>query len=187
MIFAAIVLMAGFSTTIMAQTSATTTDETTAGAVLIKPMTLTETSPLHFGSITLIGTTEGGTVALSTANVRTISGGGIGTLSSATPLSTNAAYNVTGTYNETYALTLPSTITVTETIAASTGINTMDITALTVLFTSGTPVEKTASGATSVLNASGLDSFKVGGTLTVAAGQIGGIYEGTFPVSVDYN
>ena len=182
MIFAAIVMMAGFTTTVVAQTSASET--TNAGAQLIVPMTLSQTSPLHFGNITLVDA-SGGTVILSTANGRTITGAGVSlTTGAALPTSTNATYDVTGTYNETYALTLPETITVTETLATA-GVNTMDITALTVLFNGG--AEETGVGATSTLSASGADDFIVGGTLTVALDQIGGIYAGTFPVSVDYN
>ena len=177
MIFVAIVMMAGFSSTVVAQTSATET--TAAGAQLIVPMTLTETSPLHFGTITLTDA-SGGSVILSTANARTFTGGVSTTAVS--PTSTNAAYDVTGTYNETYALTLPATITVTETVGTTA---TMTISDLTVLFNGGS--EETAVGATSTLSASGTDNFSVGGTLTVAADQIGGVYAGTFPVTVDYN
>jgi len=175
MIFAAIVMMAGFTTTVVAQTSTTN-----AGAQLIVPMTLTQNSPLHFGTITLLDA-SGGTVILSTANERAFTGGVSTTAVS--PTSTNATYDVTGTYNETYALTLPETITVTETVGSTA---TMDITALTVLFNEGIE-ETTGVGATSLLSTTGTDDFIVGGTLTIAAAQIGGIYAGTFDVSVDYN
>jgi len=179
-LFVAIVLMAGFSTTAMAQTSATVAEATEAGAKLIVPMTITETSPLHFGTITLPDLT-GGTVVLSTANVRTFTGAGT-VASTVAPLQTNAAYNVTGTQNVTYALTLDPSITVTETVGSTA---TMTISALTVKF--GTTAEKTAVAATSVLSATGTDNFILGGTLTVKASQVAGIYAGTFPVTVDYN
>ena len=180
MIFAAIIMMAGFSTSAMAEgTVAATT--TAAGAQLIVPMTIAQTSPLHFGTIILDDAT-GGTVTLSTAAARAFTGGVSTT--GVTPNATNAKYNVTGTYNETYALTLPATITVTETLATA-GVKAMTISDLTVLFNLGT--ETTGVGATSSLSATGTDNFTVGGTLTVAAAQIGGIYAGTFPVSVDYN
>ena len=44
-----------------------------------------------------------------------------------------------------------------------------------------------SDATTSTLDASGNDSFTVGATLTVKANQLGGIYAGTFDVSVDYN
>ncbi|MDP3442845.1 MAG: hypothetical protein Q8T08_08300 [Ignavibacteria bacterium] len=52
MIFAAIVMMAGFTTTVMAQTSASAS--TDAGTTLIVPMTITQTAALHFGNVTLL-------------------------------------------------------------------------------------------------------------------------------------
>ena len=113
MLFAVIVMMAGVTTSLMAQTSATVTG-TAAGAKLIVPMTLTQTSPLHFGTINLL-TGAGGTVVLpSNSTTRTFTGGVVA--STVAPVATNAAYNVTGTKNVTYALTLPATITVTETV-----------------------------------------------------------------------
>ena len=179
LIFAIVLMTTGFSSTLKAQgTDASTT--TDAGTVLIVPMTITETSALHFGNIILPDAT-GGTVVLSTANGRSFTGTGV-EASSIGPTSTNAAYDVTGTYNQTYALTLPTTITLTETVGSTA---TMDISALTVLFSGGS--EQTAVAATSTLSASGTDSFVVGGTLTVGASQLAGIYAGTFPVSVDYN
>jgi hypothetical protein len=179
LIIFAFFLMAGISGNLMAQTSATVTG-TTAGAVLIKAMTLTETAPLHFGSIVLT-TTAGGTVVLpSNSTTRSFTGGCA--TSAATPVATNAAYNVTGTINETYALTLPATTTVTHT-TVGTGVNTMDITLMKARFTN-TPG---SDAVVSTLDASGNDSFTVGGTLTVQANQLGGIYAGTFNVTVDYN
>ncbi len=57
----AIIIIAGFSANAMAQTSAT--ENTTAGAVLITAMGITETAPLHFGSNVLTDAL-GGTVVL---------------------------------------------------------------------------------------------------------------------------
>ena len=179
MIFAAIVMMAGFTTTVVAQTSASET--TNAGAQLIVPMTLTQNSSLHFGNITLLDATVAGTVTLSTANARTFTGGVSLETGAGSPSSSNATYAVTGTYNETYALSLPTTITVKETESTET----MTISDLQVLFNDG--AEETGVGATSTLSATGTDDFIVGGTLAVAIAQIGGIYAGTFDVSVDYN
>ncbi|MCB0520001.1 MAG: DUF4402 domain-containing protein [Saprospiraceae bacterium] len=161
----------------MAQTSATET--TDAGAVLIVAMTLTETSPLHFGS-NVLTSSAGGTVVLpSNSTTRTYTGG-VAT-SAATPVATNAAYDVTGTALETYALTLPTSTTVTHT-SVGTGVNTMTITLMTARFNGAS-----ADAVTSTLDADGLDSFTLGGTLNVGANQVGGVYAGTFDVTVDYN
>ena len=175
-LFAAIVLMAGFSTTAMAVGTAATVAATAAGAKLIVPMTLTQTSPLHFGTINLL-LKAGGTVKLpSNSVVRVISSG----LAASTiaPVATNAAYNVTGTMNVTYALTLPATVVVTETL----GDAVMTISTMTARFNGAA-----SDAVVSTLSATGTDNFTVGGTLTVTPAQIGGIYAGTFPVTVDYN
>lgn len=173
----ACLMLAGFTQNLMAQTSATET--TNAGAVLIVAMTLTETSPLHFGS-NVLTTSAGGTVVLpSNSTTRTYTGG-VAT-SAATPVATNAAYDVTGTALETYALTLPTTTTVTHTTVGS-GVNTMTITLMKARFNGAV-----ADAVTSSLDSDGTDSFTLGGTLNVGANQVGGIYAGTFDVSVDYN
>jgi hypothetical protein len=174
--FATILLLAGFTTNTFAQTSATVTG-TSAGAKLIKPLTLTQTSPLHFGTINVL-TGAGGTVKLPSNSTTRVFSAGVSE-STVAPNATNAAYNVTGTKNVTYALGLPESITVTETI---TGSATMTIDSLTARFNgAGT------DAVTSTLSATGTDSFTVGGTLTIAPSQEGGIYAGTFNVTIDYN
>jgi len=175
-LFVAVILMAGFSTTAMAQTLATVS-ATPAGTKLIVPMTLTQTSPLHFGSITLLDATGGSVVLPSNSLTRVFTGKVSESLIA--PLATNAAYNVTGSNSAVYNLTLPATITVKELVGASA---TMTISALTARF-NGADVD----AITSTLSETGTDNFTVGGKLTIAAAQIGGTYAGTFPVIVDYN
>jgi len=179
MIFAAIVLMAGFSTTIMAQTKATKT--TPAGAVLIVPMTITQTAPLHFGSITLLSTIAASTVTLPSSSTTRVFSAGVEAAGVSSDPATNAAYDVTGTYNETYALTLPSSdITLTE--VGGTNAATMTANAFTAAFTAAG-----STATTSTLSTAGTDDFTVGATLNLAIGQTAGIYAGTFDVTVDYN
>lgn len=173
----ATILTIGFFTNVaMAQTSAEVTG-TTAGAKLIKPMTLAQTSPLHFGTINVL-TGLGGTVVLPSNSIVRVFGSGVAS-GIVAPQPTNAAYNVTGTKNVTYALTLPAEIIVTEIVD---GTETMKISALKARFAGAA-----ADALTSTLSATGTDSFTVGGTLTVPAAQIQGIYAGSFDVSVDYN
>lgn len=177
LLLAVVLLISGLSTTVKAQTSATV-NGTTAGAKLIVPMTLTERAPLHFGTINLLSSAPGTVILPSDNTSRSFTGGAVA--SSVAPLATNAAFDVAGTKNVTYALTLPSAITVTETVLGTASMTINDLKARFV----GNPG---ADATTSVLSATGTDSFKIGGTLIVAASQIGGIYAGTFNVSVDYN
>lgn len=176
MLFAAIVMIAGFSTTVIAQTSATVTG-TTAGAKLIVPMTIAQDAPLHFGTINVL-TGEKGDVVLPSNSTTRIFSGGVAS-SAVAPFATNAAFHVTGTKNTTYALTLPSTIQVSET---ESGKDKMTISDLTARFNGAG-----SDAVTSTLSASGTDNFTLGGTLKVDKDQDGGIYSGTFNVTVDYN
>lgn len=173
---AAILSIGFFTSNLEAQTSSTVA-ATTAGAKLIQPMTLSETSPLHFGTINVL-TGTGGTVLLPSSSLARVFSTGVAS-GVVAPLPTNAAYDVTGTKNVTYALTLPNTITVAETL---TPAQTMTISLLKARFSSAV-----ADAVTSTLSATGTDSFTLGGTLTVASAQMPGIYAGTFAVSVDYN
>ncbi|SDX15837.1 DUF4402 domain-containing protein [Flavobacterium degerlachei] len=173
---ATILTIGFFTNNAMAQTSAEVST-TTAGAKLIKPMTLVQDSPLHFGTINVLAGAGGTVVMNSDSNSRTFSSGVASGI--VAPAPTNAAYTVTGTKNVTYALTLPTTIVVAETLVPA---NTMTISALKARFNG-----ESVDAVTSTLSATGTDSFTVGGTLTVAASQNAGIYAATFKVSVDYN
>jgi hypothetical protein len=177
--FLAIVMVVSFSNKVMAQSSTDVTENTAAGAVLITAMGITETAPMHFGSNVLTDALGGTVVLPSNSTTRGYTGGVV--TSAATPVATNAAYTVTGTGLETYSVTLPATTTVTHTTVA-TGVYTMDITLMKARFNGAG-----ADAITSTLAADGTDSFTLGGTLTVKANQVGGIYAGTFDVTIDYN
>ena len=74
-LISAIDLVAGFSTRIFAQTSATVTG-TTADIKLIVPMTLTQDFPLHYGTINVLYG-DGGTVVLPSNSTVLIFKGGV--------------------------------------------------------------------------------------------------------------
>lgn len=169
--------MAALANSSLAQTSATRS--TNAGAALVYAMTLTETTPLHFGSSTLTNS-AGGTVILPSNSASLSYTGGVA-VSSAAPGATNAGYIVTGTALETYALTLPASATITHT-SVSTGVHTMEITHLKARFNGAS-----ADAVTSALSPEGTGSFTLGGTLHVGTNQVAGVYTGTFSVTIEYN
>jgi hypothetical protein len=173
LIFVAIVMMAGFSNSVMAQVGATVTG-TTAGAVIISPITLSEDAPLHFGVMAVSGAL--GTCVLTTGGTRSATGGV--NLSAQAPLATNAAYTVGGQLSTTYAITLPASILVTHTNT----VNTMTINTL-----KAKTLSAGVDGLTGTLSGTGADSFTVGGSLNVIATQLAGVYSGTFDVTVAYN
>jgi hypothetical protein len=171
------VVVACFAVKISAQSEATVSS--TASASLLVAMSLSETSPLNFGS-SLLTSTAGGTIVLHSNSTNRDYTGGVAT-SAATPAPSTAAFNVVGTGLETYAIVLPSLITVWHT-SITTGVHTMDINSMTARFNGA--VNNTT---TSTLESNGTDSFTLGATLNVQEDQIGGQYSGTFQVSVDYN
>ncbi|NTW34168.1 MAG: DUF4402 domain-containing protein, partial [Bacteroidetes bacterium] len=155
LILAAILMMAGYTNQIFAQSTVT---GTTAGAKIIVPLTLSQTSVLHMGTMSVLASTPG-TCILSTTNTRTTTGGV--QLSTMAPLSTNAAYHVIGEPLYDYAIVLPATV-----IVIAGGGQTMSINTL-----KARPVSKAVDGLIGSLSGTGTDDFSVGGTLHVSAAQ----------------
>ena len=158
----------------MAQSTATTNDAT-ANANVIAPITIANGLTLEFGNVVAGAGTV--TIAAATGN-RTDSvpaltpGGQKGTVRAAT-------FNVAGEGTSTYAITLPAADV--ELAQTGTPANKMTVTAFTV---SGTGVDSLLN--TGVL-AAGVATLNVGATLNVAALQAPGAYTGTYSVTVAYN
>lgn len=168
---AAIMIMAGFSTRLFAQTN---TANTTAGAKIVEGLTLAQVTALHFGTMTIPTTIA--TVSVSTAAAR--SSTGTITLLTQTPTFTNASYTVSGTADSFYTIELPADGVVTISKAGAPSVI-MHVNGFTALATSSATAPK--------LNGSGADSFVVGATLELEANQQAGVYAGTFDVTVNYN
>lgn len=84
-----------------------------------------------------------------------------------------ADFTVSGQANYTYAITLPSSATLSD---GETAPTTMTVNAFT-----------SSPATTGTLSASGSQALKVGATLSVAASQRADSYTGTFDVTVEYN
>jgi hypothetical protein len=125
---------------------------------------------MAFGNIAVNSTTLGTVTLPATSGtpIRTFTGGV--TLPAVTGTVSAAEFTVTGANATTYAITLPSSTTIT----SSSNTMTLD-TYLTNIGTTGT------------LSGSGTQSFYVGSTLHVAAAQPAGSYTGSFSVTVNYN
>lgn len=135
-------------------------------SVRVDPViTLAKTADLRFGAV--FAGPVAGTVILSPAGVRTVTGGLI--LGSLSPVGA-AALVVNGSANATYAILLPASSTLTG------PAGTMQITAFSSL-----------PGSSGLLSAAGMQQLLIGGTLNVVASQPDGDYSGTFPVTVTYN
>ena len=158
-------LITSFSTSSYAQATATAT----ATATIVSPISIIKNTDMSFGNIAVQAAT-GGTVVLAPAGTRTSTSGV--TLPATTGTVTAAAFTVNGTGTYTYAITLPSTATLTRASGSETMIASS--------FTSN----PSGTGALS----SGTQDIAVGATLTVAASQVSGVYtSGNFNVTVNYN
>lgn len=149
------------------------TASASASATIVSPIAITKTTDLAFGKLA-VGAV-GGNVAISTADVVTISGAGT-TVSQPAGNTGNpvaAVFGITGEAGMTYAITLPADGTVTISDGAS---HTMAVNS----FVSN-------PGATGTLSGGGTDTLKVGATLVVGNNQVPGTYTGTFNVTVAYN
>jgi len=162
-LFAAVVLVAGLTSTVNAQVTATAT----GSATIITPISITKNVDMNFGNVA-VGATLG-SVVLTPAGTRSIIGGV--TLPAVTGTVTAAQFTVSGLGTSTFSISLPSTYTITS------GANTMNIDTFT----------STPSGSGTLV--AGTLIVKVGATLDVAASQPAGSYTNAtgFPVTVNYN
>jgi hypothetical protein len=156
-----------------AQAAQSSTASANASATIVSPIAIAKTTDLGFGKLA-VGAV-GGNVAISTADVVTISG--VGTTVSQPAGNTGnpaaAAFAVTGEAGMTYAITLPADGAVSITDGAS---HTMVVNG----FVSN-------PGTTGTLSGAGTDTLKVGATLVVGNNQVPGTYTGSFGVTVAYN
>lgn len=138
----------------------------TATAKIVRPLTLTSTGSLNFGTIVLNGVTANRTVSLSSANVLTCGGTTELQCSGTTSVPT---YNVRGTNNQV--------VTIIKTASNLTNAN--DGTTLSMTPTGAATVTLTSAGAP------GID-FNIGGSIVIGTATTDGLYSGTVNVQVDY-
>jgi hypothetical protein len=176
-----IIITVFFTVKTNAQTASTV--NATAGARIIVPMTLTGQNSLNFGT-TNKQSGVSGSVVLSTTDASRDFNGGVSSSVIGDPAS-NAVFNVSGSYNSSYSISLPSSIIVVE-----PGSMTMNINELKIRFINATTDIAIYDGNNSiskVLNGRGNDSFKLGGKLNLGPEQVAGLYSGTYSITVDYN
>src|ERR1700744_6365023 len=165
-VLAIAVIALGLSNSSFAQA----TTSASASATIITPITITKTVDMNFGNIA-VSATAGGTVVLAPGGSRSLTGTGL-TLPATTGSVTAATFTVSGQSGYGYAITLPSSCTITDASSHTMTIN---------AFTSNPSSTGTLSSGTSKLT--------VGATLTVSAAQAAGSYTNAtgVPVTVNYN
>ena len=154
------VAAASFASSAQAATSATGT----ATAEVLSTLTVTNTADLRFGQI---AANTGGTVSVG-ADLSVSSTGGLISTGTRAP----ATFDVTGSPNAMVIVSLPTSAV---NLTRVSGTETMSLDNF-----------NTNPNGAFQLDSTGAGSFAVGGTLTVASGQVAGTYEGTFSVSVEY-
>ncbi len=128
-------------------------------------LSVSQTAALKFGAMTT-GSTSG-SASISTSGGRTCSGG---VQCLATDNGGPARFTVSGDPLTNYTITLPSSITLSDGASHSMTVDSF----------------VDSLGGTGTTNSSGSDSFTVGATLHVNAGQPVGGYSGEFSVTVNY-
>lgn len=168
-LLALFVVVLGFSAITFALSPVGVTTTATSSATIVAPLAIANAGDMNFGNLSVNATA--GTVVLTPAGVRTVTGGV--TVVAGTPGTVTAAkFDVSGTPAYSYAISLP-----TAAITLTSGGNTMTVST----FTSNPTT-------TGTLDGSGLQTVNVGATLNVGGTQAAGLYISTpFNVTVDYN
>ena len=139
----------------------------TVSAKIVKPLTLKWVQNLDLGTVVLgPGTWSGATVQISRAGVFSCTNANV----TCSGLTRVATYNVTGTTNQSARISAPNVTLVNQNDPSKT---------LTLVVDSpGTVVIPNAGNK-------GAD-FSLGGAITLSSSTAGGLYTGTFNVTVDY-
>ena len=166
-VFVTAAVVFAFTNSSFAQATATAA----ASATIITPITIVKNIDMNFGNVA-VSASLAGTVVLAPAGTRTTGGAGGVTLPSTTGTVAAADFTVSGQASYTYAITLPSSATL------SNGSSSMTVNAFT-----------SFPSTTGTLAANGTQDLKVGATLNVTAAQASGTYTNAtgVPVTVNYN
>jgi hypothetical protein len=161
------VLVIGAGLAVATPAHAASSQVATVNATVVKPLTLKWVQDLDLGTIVLgNGTWSGATVGVSRTGAFSCTNANV-TCSGVTKV---AKYNVTGTNNQTVRITAPNVTLVNQSDATKTLVLTVDSPGTLVIPNSGNP---------------GLD-FSLGGSISLSSTTAGGVYSGTFNVTVDY-
>ena len=136
-------------------------------ANVVKPLILTWLQNLDLGTITLApGTWSGATVAISRTGVFSCANANL-TCTGATQVAT---YNVSGTNRSVVTITAPNVTLVNQSDSTQTLTLVVDNPGSVLLTNSGPPGT----------------NFSLGGSIALGSSTAGGVYVGTFNVTVDY-
>ena len=157
----------GFAAFAATPAHAASSQVATVSATVVKPLALSWVQDLDLGTIVLgPGTWSNATVGISKTGVFSCTNANV-TCSGATQV---AKYNVQGTNNNTARITAPNVTLTNQSDPTKTLTLTVDNPGSIPIPNSGQP---------------GVN-FSLGGSVTVSSTTAGGVYSGTFNVTVDY-
>lgn len=169
---AALALVAlGAAAPAMAQSSQSATGN--GSITVIRPVGVTKTADLKFGTVVRPGSGSG-TVAISAAGARSVTGGVVGLNSGDAPQA--AEFTVAGEGGQSVSVSIPATFIM------ANGVENLTVTTSNNL--SGAAAAQALSGS---LGSAGSLNVRVGGSTAVPATAATGVYTGTFTVSAAYN
>jgi hypothetical protein len=169
---AALALVAlGAAVPAMAQSSQSATGN--GSITVIRPVGVTKGADLKFGTVVRPGT-GAGTVVISAAGARSVTGGVVGLNSGDAPQA--AEFTVAGEGGQSVSITVPATF-----IMANGSEN---LTVTTSSNLAGSAAAQTLSGS---MGSAGTLNVRVGGSTPVPSTAATGLYTGTFTVSAAYN
>lgn len=143
---------------------------------MIAPITVSKSADLSFGKF---APGVGGSVTISNSGVRSSSGIIPSTIGSTL---TAARFTVSGDPAATYSISQ----TVSPALTNTTGVGAETMALATSSDLIGANVTS-GNVSTGLLSGGGTQTIFVGGTLTVGANQVPGVYAGTVDVTVEYN
>ncbi len=184
-IIIAAILMAGFSTKVMAQTANGTgsqTEATLSKAVIITPIAISHTGELNFGTMAVLNGTTGGTCTMSPIGADRTTTGDVNLSGGGASVPT---FTVTGQASTNFRVTLPAaTFYISKIGGDGSALQKMLVSTLKVSMDGTTEVA--ANLATGQIGATN-KTFTLGATIAAAPGQVNGSYQGSFDVTVAYN
>jgi hypothetical protein len=161
------------STVSSAAAVVTNSADAATAATVVKPITITSTSGLVFGTIAPNSSGDAGTITVATNGARTsatqqlLSGG---------DASQAAHFTIEGEGTSTYTIT-----------HSATDLTGAGAPMTLALISSATATAATTGTVSSGTLSAGTQSLYIGGKLTVGANQVAGVYTGAITATVNYN
>lgn len=161
----------GFAGTASAQSTASASGQ--GSITVIRPLTVTKSADMKFGTV-VRPSTGSGSVVVSNAGARTVSGGVVALNSGDTPQA--AQFNIDGEGGQSVSVTVPATFTM------ANGSESLTVTTSNNLGTNAS-----AQTLSNALGSAGSLNVRVGGSVALPSTAATGVYTGTFTVSAAYN